>query len=84
MMVNLIEGVNKHFLLIPKEILLTHASANHCIEGTMGHDRLSPPINIEDLELDWNLFELTIAGEELRDQQQQSTPKSQTTKSKKL
>ena len=34
--------------------------------------------------MDWHLLGLTIAGEELRDQQQQSTLKSQTTESKQL
>ena len=50
----------------------------------MGHDRLSPPINTEDLEMDWHLFELTIVGEELKNQQQQSNPISQPTESKQL
>ena len=50
----------------------------------MGHDSLSPPINPKDLEWDWHLFELTIMGEKLEDQQQQSPPKSQTSKSKQL
>ena len=70
MMVDLMEEATRIFPPIPKESLLTHASANHHIEVTMGHDRLSPPINTEDLELDWHLFELTIIGEEPRDQQQ--------------
>lgn len=48
---------DRSFPPIPKEILLTHASANHHIEVAMGHDTLSPPINTEELELDWHLFE---------------------------
>jgi hypothetical protein len=84
MMVNPTEEANRSFLPIPKESLLTHASTNHRIEVAMGHVRLSPPINTEDLELDWHLFELTIMGEELSDQQQQSTSKSHTTKFKEL
>ena len=79
MMVDLTEKADRNFPPKPKESLLTHASTNHRIEGAMGHDSLSSPINTEDLEWDWHLFELTIAGEELRDQQQQSTLKSQTT-----
>ena len=50
----------------------------------MGHDKLSPPINSEDFEMDWHLFELTTTGEELRYQQQQSIPNSQMTESKQL
>ena len=84
MTVNSMEEADKSFPPIPKESLLTHASTNHRIEVTMGHDRMSPPINTKDLELDWHLFELIITGEELRDQQHQSTPKSQSTESKKL
>ena len=34
----------------PKTSLLTQASPNHRIKDVMGRDRLSPPINIEDLE----------------------------------
>ena len=78
------EEGNKNFPPMPKETLLTHTSPNYNIEGVMGHDRLSPPINTEDFEMDWHLFELTITREELRDQQQQSTPKSQMTESKQL
>jgi hypothetical protein len=58
---------NRNFLPTSKESLHTHASANHRIEDAMGHDRMSPPINTEDLEMDSHLFELTIAGEELKD-----------------
>ena len=84
MMVDPMEEADKNFMPIPKESPLTHASANQRIEGAMGHDRLSPPINTKDLEMDWHLFELTITGEELRDQEQQSTPKSQMTEAKQL
>ena len=68
----------------PKASLHTQASANHCIEEVMGHDRLSLPINIEDLKMDWHLFELTIMGEELKNQQKQSIPISQLTELKQL
>ena len=63
------EEADRNFLPKPEKSLLTHASANYRIEGAMGHGNLSPPINIEDLEWDSHLFELTIAGEELREQQ---------------
>ena len=69
MTVDLTEEADRKFLPKPEENLLTHASANYRIEGMMGHDNLSPPINTEDLEWDWHLFELTIAGEELREKQ---------------
>lgn len=84
MTVDLTEEADRNFSPMPKESLLTHASTNHHIEGVMGHDKLSLPINTKDLEMDWHLFELTIAGEELKYQQQQSIPNSQTTESKQL
>jgi len=65
--VDSIEEADINFPPMAKESILTHASTNYHIEGTRGHDRLSPPINTEDLEMDWHLFELTIAGEDLRD-----------------
>ena len=51
MMVELMEEADKNFLPMPKASLHAQASTNHRIEDTMGHDRLSPPINIEDLEM---------------------------------
>ena len=76
MTVDSTEEVDRNFPPKPEESLLTHASANYHIEGTMGHDSLSPPINTKDLEWDWHLFELTIAGEELREQWQKIPPNS--------
>ena len=76
------EEADRNFLPKPEESLLTHASANHRINGAMGHESMSLPINTEDLEWDWHLFELTIAGEELREQRQKSPPNSQNPKSK--
>ena len=84
MIVDLMEENDRNSLPKPKERLLTHASTNYCIEGTMGHDNLSPPINTEDLEWYWHLFELTIVGEELRDQQHKIPPNSEKTKSKQI
>ena len=68
MTINPMEEADRNFPPKPKEKLLSHTSANYRIEGTMGHDSLSLPINTEELEWDWHLFELTIAGEELREQ----------------
>ena len=76
------EEANRNFPPKPEEKLLSHASTNYHIEGMMGHDSLSGPINTEDLEWDWHLFELTIAGEELRKQRQKSPPNSQKPESK--
>ena len=57
---------DRNFLPTPKASLPAQASANHRIEDAMRHDRLSPPINIKDLETDWHLFELIIIGGELK------------------
>ena len=62
------EEADRNFPPKPEEKLLLHATANYHIEGAMGHDSLSPLINTEDLEWDWHLFQLTIAGEERREQ----------------
>ena len=69
MPIDLMEEAGINFLPLLKTSLRTQASANHHIEDAMGHDMLSLPINTEYLEMDWHLFELTIAGEELKDQQ---------------
>lgn len=74
MPVDPMKEANKNFPPMPKASLHAQASANHYIEDTMGCDRLSPPINIGYLETDWNLFELTITGGELKNPQQQSLP----------
>lgn len=50
----------------------------------MGRDKLLPPINTEDLETNWHLFELMIAGGELKNPQQQNLPISQPTNSEQL
>lgn len=63
-----------------KTSLHVQASSTHHIKGLMGRDRPSPPINSEDLETNWHLFELTIAVEERNDQQQQGQPMFQPTK----
>ena len=52
MTVDLTEEADRNFPPKLEESLLTHASANYRIEGAMGHDNLSPPINTEDLEWD--------------------------------
>ena len=70
MTVDPMEEADRNLPPKPEDSPLTHSSTNYRIEGAMGHNSLSPPINIEDLEWDWHLFELTIVGEELRDQQQ--------------
>ena len=59
------EEADKNFPPKPEDSLLPHASAYYCIEGSMGHDNMSSPINTKDLEWDWHLFELKIVGEEL-------------------
>ena len=41
MTVDLTKEANKNFSPKPEESLLTHATANYCIEGVMGHDKLS-------------------------------------------
>ena len=84
MTVDPMEETDRNFPPKSEESLLTHASANYRIEGVIGHDSLSPPINTKVLEWDWHLFELTIAGEEIREQQQKSPPNSQKTESKQL
>ena len=61
------EEVDINFSPKPEESLPTHASTNYNIEGVMGHDSLLLPINTEDLEWDWHLFELTVTGEGLRE-----------------
>ena len=65
MTVDPMEEADRNFPPKPKESLLPHPSTNYCIEGSMGHDSLSPPINTEYLEWDWHLFKLKIVGEEL-------------------
>ena len=60
------------------------ALSNHHIKDLMGHNIPSPPVNSADLETNWHLFELMIAGEELKNQQQPSQPISQVTKSDQL
>ena len=52
MTVDQTEEADKNFPPKLKESLPTHTSANHRIEGAMGHDSLSLPINTEDLEWD--------------------------------
>ena len=42
------------------------ASSNHHIKDPMGHNKPSPLINTKDLETNWHLFELKIAGEKLK------------------
>ena len=82
MTIDPMEEADKNFPPKLKESLLTHASANYHIEGMMGHNNLSPPLNTKDLEWDWHLFEFTIVGEEPKEQQQKSPPNSQKTESK--
>ena len=66
MLINLAEKADKNFPPTPKKSIRTQASTNHHIEDAMGRDRLSLPINIEDLETDCHLFELTIIGGEIK------------------
>jgi hypothetical protein len=61
---------------LPKKVLFTYH-----IKDTMGHDLPSPPINSEDLETNWHLFELRISAEELKDHNYPSQPKLQPIKS---
>ena len=56
------------------------SSTDH-IKGTMGHDLPSPPINSEEIETNWHLFELRIAIEEMKDQNHPSQPMLQPTES---
>ena len=84
MIVDPTEEADRNFPPKPKECLLPHASANYCIEGSMGHDNLSLPINTEDLDQDQHLFELKIAGEELTEQRQKSPTNSQKPEPKQL
>ena len=56
MTVDSTEEADRKFLPKIEESILTHASTNHRIEGAMGHDKLSLPINTEDLKMDWHLF----------------------------
>ena len=84
MTLDLTEEADRNFAPKPEESLLPHASANYRIEGLMGHDSLSPPINTEGLEWDWHLFELKIAGEELIEQQHKSPNNSKKPESRQL
>ena len=52
MTVDPMEEADRNFLPNPEESLLPHTSTNYHIKDAMGNNRMSLPINIEDLEMD--------------------------------